>query len=157
MSHKERADIFLIGIGNEFRQDDGAGILTVRALKVKNIAGVAMAEHRGEGLDLLELWKGYSTVFLIDAVSSGGKPGTIYRVEIPPEEIPKDKFCCSTHAMSVAEGIALAQAIHQIPEKLIIYGIEGKSFDHGPGFSQEVQSAVRELTARITEEIKTYA
>ncbi|MFQ5729165.1 MAG: hydrogenase maturation protease [Waddliaceae bacterium] len=145
----KKGNLSLIGIGNEFRRDDGAGPFIIRELKKRSFSNAALFEHGGEGVDLLELWKGFDTVILFDAVSSGKKPGKIFRIEIPPQTIPKDLYCYSTHSFSVAEGIELAKTLNLLPKQVILYGIEGKTFEAGIGLSPEVQQSCQSIIEEI--------
>jgi len=145
--------IILIGIGNEFRGDDGAGLFIVRALKAKGLNGVAVKEYSGEGMGLMDVWRDFKKVILFDAVSSEAEAGTIFRVEVPKETIPKEAFCCSTHTFSIADVIQMAQTLNRLPEKLIVYGVEGKTFEQGPGLSPEVKTAARKVVEQVAEEI----
>jgi len=145
--------ILVVSVGNEFRRDDGAGSFILREIRKSASSDVCFVEHRGEGVGLIEQWKGFDTALLFDAVSSGAKPGTVYRFEIPKETLPKNVFHCSTHALSIVDVIALAKTLDRIPKRLIIYGIEGKSFEMGPGLSAEVRDAAQKVIKRAAGEI----
>ena len=58
-------------------------------------------------------------------------------------------------ACGVAEAVELARALNQLPAKLIVYGIEGKTFHAGAGFSLEVEGAAAELLIRVREDLCT--
>lgn len=143
----------VIGIGNEYRHDDAVGLLVARRLREKNLDGVTMLELSGEGASLIEAWKGAEKVILIDAVHSGAQPGTIYRFEANQQPIPTKFFHYSTHAFSVAEAIALARTLNQLPSYLIVYGIEGKNFEAGLGLTPEVERASFTVLDRICTEL----
>jgi hypothetical protein len=63
--------VIIIGIGNPLRGDDGAGIAVAHHLKGQFTAEVKVIEEAGDGLLLLEAWRDASSVFLVDAMSSG--------------------------------------------------------------------------------------
>jgi hydrogenase maturation protease len=44
----------------------------------------------------------------------------------------------------VAEAIELARALSNFPQRLVVYGIEGKNFAAGVGLSAEVEKAAGE-------------
>lgn len=144
--------ILLIGYGNEFRQDDGVGLFIIRELKARHLPWVTLQEYQGEGFALLDLWDGYKSVILFDAVSSGAQPGTIHRIEPFKEPLPKYLYC-STHAFSLAEVIGLACSLHQLPEQLEIYGIEGKSFSQGQTISGEVRKAAGDVIEEVVKRL----
>lgn len=145
--------VIVIGVGNEYRGDDAVGLIAARLLMKKAINGFDVCERSGEGAELMETWKGIERAILIDAVSSGGRPGGIYRFEAHSQPIPAKFFRCSTHAFSVAEAVELARALGELPPKLIIYGIEGGCFDAGAPLSSEVEEAAREVVERILRDL----
>ena len=148
-----RPDTIVIGVGNEFRGDDGVGIAVARKLHDTIATEVPVLEQSGEGTTLMDAWQGATCVILVDAVYSGGAPGTIHRIDTSAALLPASLFPCSTHAFGVADAIEIARALHQLPPTMIVYGIEGVSFDEVRGLTIEVQSAVDAVCARILEEV----
>jgi len=138
----------IIGIGNEYRGDDAAGLIVVRRLKERLGDSFAVLEQSGDGAALVETWRGAETVIIIDAVMSGATPGTIHRFDASAQPLPKNAFRCSTHAFGVAEAIELSRALSELPQSLMVYGIEGKNFAAGVGLSSEVEKAVDEVVRR---------
>ena len=149
--------VLLIGCGNEYRGDDGAGLLVARLAQQMGSEHIAVRESGGEGAALLDAWEGAETVILIDAVSSGSEAGAIYRVEAHRERLPAEFFGCSTHAFGVAEAIELARALGRLPARLIVYGIEGKSFAAGAGLSPEVSEAARRVADSLLNDLSREA
>ena len=49
--------LLVIGVGNEYRSDDGVGLVVIRTLKEKGLPNVRLLERSGDGADLMELWK----------------------------------------------------------------------------------------------------
>lgn len=144
-----KPEILLIGVGNEYRRDDGVGLLIARKLRSKNLPKTTVFEKSGEGASLMETWQGAASVFLFDAVSSGGEEGKIHRFHAHLEPIPKNFFNYSTHAFSVAEAVELARALHQLPSSLTVYGIEGKNFQEGIGVSAKVKESAQKVIAEV--------
>lgn len=134
--------VCVIGIGNAFRRDDGVGLVVARQLRDLTLPGVTVLEQGGEGLSLMEAWGDADRVIVIDAVSSGSEPGHIHRFEVVDQELPDIFSGRSTHAFGLAEAIELARQLQRLPAQLVVYGIEGNSFEHGVGLSVEVDEAV---------------
>jgi hydrogenase maturation protease len=143
----------VIGIGNEYRADDGVGIAIVRQLRERRLRGVTVVEESREGAALLETFRTVNRMILVDAVCSGAPPGTIYRFDAYAEPIPGQLFHYSTHAFGLSEAIELARALNQLPPRLIVYGIEGKIFTAGAGLSPVVEQAVAVVMAQMLEEV----
>jgi len=146
------SSICIIGVGNEYRRDDGVGIAVARRLRERFPAGVTILEESGEGAALIQAWEGAAWVMLVDAVRSGAPPGTIQRLDARTAPVPAGFFHYSTHAFSVAEAVELARSLERLPPKLIVYGIEGENFDAGVGLSSAVRQAVETVAEQAAEE-----
>ncbi len=146
--------ILVIGVGNEYRGDDGVGRRVARELEERGPHTFAILEATGEGTTLLESWKSADVVIIVDAVQSGAPPGTIHRLDAQSRPLPAGFLRTSTHAFGVAQAVELGRALNQLPPHLVIYGIEGKSFGSDPGLSREVALAAREVAERIHCEIE---
>lgn len=146
--------MLVIGIGNDYRGDDGAGLLVARQLRERVPSAVTVAEQGGEGARLLESWRDAEQVYIVDAVRSRARPGTIHRFDAGLHPLPAPLFRDSTHAFGLAEAVELGRAMNQLPASLTIYGIEGKRFERGAALSPEVLTASEELVKEILENIR---
>ncbi len=149
------ASILVIGIGNAYRSDDGIGPAVARALQTKNLPAVQCMEDPGDTLSLIEQWDTADTVILIDAVSSGAEPGMIYRFDALAQSIPTNVPFRSTHFLGLAEALSIADVLHRLPSRLIVYGIEGKNFGAGVSFSPQVEDAIHEVLERVEHECRS--
>jgi hydrogenase maturation protease len=149
------SELLLIGIGNEFRGDDGLGPLVAREVKRRSLPGVAVVEESGEGTSLMQAWEGSHRVIVVDAVSSGQIPGTLHQFDVATLPLPRRFFHSSSHTFGLAEAIELARELHTLPGSMLVYGIEGEVFEAGVGLSQRVVKSVPELLQRMEEKLKT--
>ncbi len=146
--------ILIIGIGNIFRGDDGAGLAAARLIRELQLPGVAVLELDGDPSTLLDRWQGAQRVVVIDAVASQSSPGRIFRFAAQAAPLPRRLFaCCSCHSFGLAEQIEIARSLQQLPPSLTVYGIEGKDFRLGSGLSPEVQQALPRLVEQIREDL----
>ena len=143
----------VIGLGNEYRRDDAVGLLVARRLKEVAPQHVRVVEESGWGTALIDRWKDAEAVILIDAAHSGARPGTVHRLDGHSEPIPSGFFRCSTHAFGVGEAVELARALGRLPRCLVVYGIEGKTFETGLGLSPEIQKAVQQVVECVLREL----
>jgi hydrogenase maturation protease len=150
------AQNLLIGVGNEFRNDDALGILVAREIRRRNVPGVTVVERSGEGTALMETWAGADLVIVVDSIFSGIAPGSIHRLDAARDEIPRGFFHYSSHAFGVAEAIGLARELNLLPGRVIIYGIEGKEFGEGVGLSDQVVKNIPQLIAMIEEDLHAF-
>lgn len=144
----------VIGVGNEYRGDDGAGRMVARRLVDQLPDDIDVKEASGESAGLMEMWHGYDRVYLVDAVDSRQPAGTVHRIAANEETLPRDFFHCSTHAFSIAEAVELARSLELLPPELIVYGIEGKWFESSQRLTPEVAAAVDLVSDRILNELK---
>jgi hydrogenase maturation protease len=139
----------VIGIGNEWRSDDAAGLVVAQRLGELDPT-LRVAAHGGEPVDLIHHWMDEDEVILVDAVDSGAPPGTIHRIDAAGgprvRTVPSHG---STHALGVAEAIALGRALGHLPGRLLLFGIEGGRFDAGGGLTLEVERAVEDVTHEL--------
>ncbi len=146
--------VLIIGVGNPHRGDDAAGLQAVRLLRDMGVDASSLLEHSGEGASLMETWKGSGTVILIDAVSSGSAPGTIHRFQPATGPLPAQCFQSSTHAFSLPQAVEMARALDELPERVLIFGIEGRNFQAGAELSPEVSAAVPRLVREVFDEVE---
>ena len=147
----------IIGVGNEWRGDDAVGLLVARRLKEDQLPQVEDAECRGTLTAVREAWKDAAGVIVVDAVVSGGPPGTIHRFDAHGGGVPVElSRSPSSHGWGVAEALALGKVFQELPPFLVFYGIEGQNFGPGQEVSQEVEAAIPEAVRRIRREIQMW-
>jgi hydrogenase maturation protease len=142
----------LIGIGNRSRSDDAAGLEVVRRLRLAHPPGVRLIEQEGEPVSLIESWSAADEAVVVDAVSSGSAPGTLYRFDVTDAPLPAEVFP-STHAMGLPEAVELARQLGRLPGRLVVYGVEGESWEAGERLSEPVQKTVEKLVLDLYREL----
>ena len=131
--------IVFVGLGNELRGDDAAGLLFLERLKVKpefcksNFikAGTNPENYLQKILD-----SGAEVVIFIDAARSGAKPGTIGWID--PGKI--DSVNISTHAFSIKMVEEFLDKYH--PFKFMYLGIEPLTTKLGENVSSEILESI---------------
>jgi hydrogenase maturation protease len=145
--------VLVIGVGNPFRRDDGVGRMVAGCVRARAGDSLRVLEESGEGAGLMSAWEGADVVFIIDAVSTGAEPGTIYHIETALQPLPAIFLHYSSHAFGVAEAVELARTLGTLPPRVVVYGVEGASFEQGTGLTPEVEDAahhvVRSLLAAV--------
>ena len=89
---KDAAKVLIIGIGNTYRGDDGAGNAVAQRLAGQVPPEATVIEQSGEGTALVEAWKGAQFVIVVDAMESGAPAGTIRRFERSCEKSSRGTF-----------------------------------------------------------------
>src|SRR5262249_20160842 len=113
--------MIVIGVGNDFRGDDAAGLIAARRLRER---GLLVQEHQGDMAGVIERWKGADRLILIDAVAPGRMPGAIYRLDASAAPLDCELFNTSTHVFSLAGAVELSRALGTLPPHVLVFGIE---------------------------------
>jgi hydrogenase maturation protease len=124
------ASTAVIGIGNEFRQDDGVGPATVALLRTRVTQRLLPSD----------------TVH----VQCDGDPGRL--ITLRGAHAGRH----STHGLGLAEAVRLGDSLGRVPGRLVVYAVEGADRSLGIGLSPAVSGAVERLTRRIEADIGQY-
>ena len=142
----------VIGVGNAYRGDDAAGREVARRVqeRVPDELDVVVCEL--EPTRLIDAWDGTGSALVVDAVSSGAEPGTVHRFDASTDPLPSREFRSSTHALGIGETIELARAIGRLPERVVVFGVEGQVFGSGTGLSEPAEAGVERAVELVLEE-----
>ena len=139
----------VVGIGNNLRGDDDAGLAVARMMKLEQPASVTILELNNDVTALIDHLSGFDVAMIIDATQSASPPGTIHRFDASAIPLPETPSSRSTHGLTVGSVLELARIQQQLPKKVLVYGIEGKQFSHGSSLTPEVERAVRIVAQMI--------
>ena len=148
--------VVVIGLGNTDRADDAVGTLVVRRLRGRLPPEVPLVEWRADPTGILNLdaWRDAMLAIIVDATSSGARPGTLHRIEVGRDTVPRELGSASTHALGLADTLALASAVDRLPPRVVIVGIEAGRFATGGPPDPAVRSAVEHAADLIIEEVR---
>ncbi|MGW4424640.1 hydrogenase maturation protease [Streptosporangium sp. NPDC004631] len=135
--------ILVAGVGNVFLGDDGFGVAVAGRLATAELPdGVVVTDFGIRGVHLAyELTGGgYDLVILVDVVSRGGPPGTLYVIEPRPGDRPESFV--DAHAMTPEAVLALAGTLGGETGRVLLVGCEGADLSPGMELSEPVADAV---------------
>jgi hydrogenase maturation protease len=144
----------VIGIGNEYRRDDGVGLAVADRLRDRVPTGVEVVVSEQEPSRLIDAWQGADLALVVDAVESGASPGTLHRFDVAAEAIPARVFRSSTHAFGVGDAVELSRALGTLPGRVVVYGIEGGEFCAGEGLTAAVEAAVEPAALAVLDDLE---
>ncbi|MFF4582653.1 hydrogenase maturation protease [Streptomyces sp. NPDC001389] len=155
----------VIGLGNDFRRDDGIGWAVVAALRERAARrelppGTVLTQCDGDPGRLLELWAGAGRVIVVDACfPPSARPGRTWRWDsaVGGTPLPAGPGRHSTHALGLSEALRLGAALGRGPDRLVVYAVEGADRSVGPGMTAAVAAAVPRLVRRVEAEIARHA
>lgn len=147
----------LIGLGNQFRGDDAIGPIVADHLKLRFADEMEMFICNGNTIEIIDLWNGRDSVFVIDALYSGQKPyGFVHRLFPLIEEIPSLSCSSSTHVVDIIQAIELAKALSSVPKHLVFYGIEAYHFAQERTMSKHLCEALNVILNTIENDIRRH-
>ncbi len=144
----------IVGVGSADRGDDAAGLEAARMLERLVPRGMRVESLAGRETILLDLWRAVPFVIVIDAVVSGATPGTVHVVDASDGRLRLGTPPGSSHAFGLAEVIELGRALGQLPERLIVVGIEIADCRAGAGLSAAVRDGVHTAVLCVLEEVR---
>jgi hydrogenase maturation protease len=161
----------VIGVGEEFRHDDGVGPAVVAELRGLAAAGALPPDVRlvtdfGEPTGLIELWRDARLAIVVDAAApdpaAGLAAGDVMRWEAeyrntgcpPPPDVIAAPGPAATHVLGPGAAIALASVLGRLPTRLVLFAVVGEDFSLGSGLSPHVADAVRRVARDIVDEIR---
>lgn len=143
----------VIGIGNEFRRDDGAGPAVLARLDGRVPAGVRLLASDGEPARLIEAWAGMPLAVIVDAVRAEPTvPGRLHRLVLH-QGGTAGAGPVSSHGLGLDSAIGLARALGRMPGKLIVHAVEAADFGQGPGLSPGVAAVLNALTDAVLRDL----
>ncbi|WP_246657286.1 hydrogenase maturation protease [Methylocystis sp. B8] len=148
----EGGRVIVLCVGNPQRGDDAAGRGVAEALGA-SLGEVEIIEEEGEATRLLARLEGADAAYIVDASVSGASVGDIRRFDVSAGQLPPAGFAASTHGFGLAEALELARSLCLMPQRCVVYAIEGGTFDIGAPLSPAVAAAVGIVADRLRVEI----
>jgi hydrogenase maturation protease len=156
--------VIVIGVGTEFRSDDGAGPAVIERLRGTVPEDVELLYSDGEPTRLMEAWTDAAVAIVVDAVSGGdAAPGTLHRVVVQesaagqgqstPGQPASAAAPASSHGLGLGAAIELSRALSRLPAQLILHGVQGEAFGYGQAFSPAVAATIDDLTAKVRADV----
>jgi hydrogenase maturation protease len=143
----------VIGIGNEFRRDDGAGPAVVARLRGRLPDDVCLLVSDGEPTRLIEAWAGAPVAVIVDAVrAEPALPGRLHRLVMHRADAIVTRPA-SSHGLGLDCAIGLAQALDRMPGMLILHAVEAADVGQGPGLTPAVAAVIDTLAAAVRRDL----
>jgi len=133
--------------------DDAVGPVVLDRLAGRVDDTIVLVESVGDATHLLESWRDARLALVVDAVVSGGVPGSLQRID-GRSGFPSTWRSASTHLVGVAEAIELGNAVGVLPEELVVYGVEISSVTPGVSLSPAVAAAADVAVDDIVKELE---
>ena len=154
--------ILIAGVGNIFLGDDSFGVEVARALATRVLPqGVKVVDYGIRGFDLAyALLDPWDAVILVDALSRGERPGTLYTLEpdLRSMEAPQSpEMMLNPHGMDPVRVLQLALSIGTVSAHVYVVGCEpadfGDELEGRMGLSEPVQAAIEDAVKMVEDRI----
>ena len=131
------------GFGKVLRGDDGFGVEVIRRLREGDLPGdgVELMDVGTGGIRLAqELLSGYDRLIIVDAMTRGGAPGSVYVLEVDAIEPAR---WVDMHLAVPATALSVAKALGALPPRVFIVGCEPGEVDElSTDLTEPVRAAV---------------
>jgi len=144
----------VLGLGNPLLGDDAIGLLVAGRVRERLLGrdDVDVQEDEAGGLRLMERLTGYERAIVVDAIVSGGTPGTIRCLEAG--ELPTQRTAIA-HGIDLPRALELGRALGlAMPARVRVVAIEAASvleFRHD--MTPAVAAALEPAVAAVLDEL----
>lgn len=146
--------VLIFGIGNPLRSDDGVGVSVIEALRKENLKDTTEVREGISGLDILGAMTGCDRVIIVDAIQSGGEPGTIYKLSLDDLGHKNTLHAFSSHDVNFLAMLEYGKDLlpERIPEDIIIIAIEAEDITTiSEKCTLKVEKAIKKAVEMIKE------
>jgi len=144
-------DIIIVGIGNRYRGDDGAGWAVIDKLIVISKA-IKLVRQQGDIAELIDIFANYKSVYLVDACLSNAHIESWKRIDLNKQTVIEENLQTSTHGFSVSQAISLAKNLNRLPDNFILYMISGDNYNISDQLSPPVAGSVAQVVKALLNE-----
>jgi hydrogenase maturation protease len=140
----------VIGIGSH-HGDDLAGWLVAERLRRRADIAAEVISLR-DTTTLIDHLDGCQRLILIDACLSGDIPGTVKRLEWPAATL-ESHGGASTHGLTVADALELAERLERLPRDVVLLVIEAEHASPGESANATTLAGLDQLEAQVLAEL----
>ncbi|MBC7268714.1 MAG: hydrogenase maturation protease, partial [Streptomyces sp.] len=151
--------IVVIGVGNEFRHDDGVGWAVTARLAERATArplppGTVLENCDGDPARLLGLWEGAALAVVVDAAHARPPhPGRVHRLTLDGTGTARTTTT-SSHGLGLGDAVELSRVLDRLPGRLVVYAVEGADRSQGRGLSAAVAARVEEVADAVEADLR---
>jgi hydrogenase maturation protease len=139
------APVLVLAVGNILLGDDGVGqrlLSELGALAGRWGGAVELVDGGTQGMALLGFLTGRRAVVLLDAVAVGAAPGAVHRLHDQAVFAAAPRAGMTTHEASAVELLRAAALVGELPDEVVVVGVEPANLETGVGLSQVVEANI---------------
>lgn len=149
-------DILVLGVGNVLLTDEGVGVRALKELERRYTfpENVELLDGGTAGIELLRHIRNRDYLIIIDCMKCSQEPGTVVRVE--GNDVPTAfRTRISPHQLGLSDLLAAAMLTDELPENLVLFGVEPESIDIGLDLTDRVEASLEKLTNAVIDELRS--
>jgi hydrogenase maturation protease len=158
----DRKPVLILGIGNLLFKDDGIGLHVVEKLKTMEMhPDVELIEGGIAAFDIVYMIENRQKVIVIDAMKSGGAPGSIYRLTDNEIVEKRHNALKSPAETEFVEYLGNTYLMGTNPKQLVFIGVEPEDTGDKTGnlemtLSPTLERKLPEIIEIVLKETKTF-
>lgn len=148
--------VAVVAVGNPIMGDDGVGASVIERLETSAVGergDVTLANGGTTAFFALEAMSGCERAIVVDAIATGAEPGTIHTYRYVDGAFAEDVPEMTMHDFSFAEALRAGRDAYDIPEEVLIYGVEPKRIEMSMELTEPIERAVPTLVDMVTDEL----
>jgi hydrogenase maturation protease len=150
-----RKDTVVLGLGNPLMSDEGVGVYLLERLSAlsEGYPSVEFVDAGTAGMGILHLIRGRHKAVIVDCADMGVEPGRISKFS--PEQVHSVKQLShqSLHEGDLLRILDLARRLGQMPDEVVIFGIQPESTALGDRLSATLSRRTEDYLSLICEEL----
>lgn len=146
--------VAVVGVGNEIMRDDGVGPQVIAELESHPATGsdeVRLYDAGTTAFLALEALSGCERAIVVDAIRTGAEPGTIREYRYVDGAFDGEAPEMTMHDVSFTEALEYAREAYDLPDDVLVLGVEPATIEPGTELSEPVDRAVPAVVGAILE------
>lgn len=134
----------VLGIGNRLLGDDAVGLIMLEQVALRLVDQrdrIDFIDGGTQGLALLGHLEDRKGILILDAIALGESPGSVHTLDVSEVTAPVQNVA-TAHGSSAKELLNTAMLLGQLPENIVIVGIEPERVATGIGLSAAVENSI---------------
>jgi len=158
MTAQGAAGVAIVGLGNPLMGDDGVGVAVVRMLQGQALPeGTDLYDAGTALLDVLPAAGSRAKMVIVDSCRAGGRPGTVYRTTLHPDEWETTPPCHSLHDLDAVHALRLHRLAGGRLGEVVLIGVEPAEVLPRNGLSPALRRRLPLIVRAVRQELQAPA
>jgi hydrogenase maturation protease len=148
--------VAIVAVGNPIMGDDGIGARVIETLEseLADREDVTLANAGTTAFFALEAMSGCDRAIVLDAIATGADPGTVHEYRYADGAFEGAVPEMTMHDFSFAEALQAGREAYDLPDPVVILGVEPDRIELSMELSDPIEAAVPALRERVLETLR---